>query len=155
MAVYSDGVADEWGLAIRPDVLAWLKELRRTDRESAQLVGAAIQYVLENGGPAVGRPLVDHIERTRRISNLKELRPPTKGDSEIRILFVFDESRMMTLLVAGDKKPSYSRVSWYREAIKKAEAEYAEHYRARSSRPTQVSRVPENTRAVRRSGPKR
>jgi hypothetical protein len=45
--------------------------------------------VLERNGPAVGRPLVDSIT-VSRIANLKELRPPSAGRSQIRILFVFN-----------------------------------------------------------------
>jgi hypothetical protein len=43
--------------------------------------------VLERNGPAEGRPLVDSITASR-IANMKELRPPPSGRSEIRILLV-------------------------------------------------------------------
>jgi DNA-binding XRE family transcriptional regulator len=48
--------------------------------------------VLERNGPAEGRPLVDSIT-TSRIANMKELRPPSSGRTEIRILLVFDPWR--------------------------------------------------------------
>lgn len=100
----------------------WLIELRRSDRASAYLVGAAIQHVLEHG-PGVGRPLVDTL-RGSSIRNLKELRPGSSGSSEIRILFVFDPVRRMVLLVAGDKAGRWSE--WYERAVPLAEARYQE-----------------------------
>ena len=50
---------------------------------------------------------------------MKELRPPSVGRSEIRILFVFDPWRSVILLIAGDKSGQWNR--WYREAIPEAE----------------------------------
>lgn len=40
-------------------------------------------------GPTLGRPLVDTLEHSH-LRNLKELRPGSRGRSEIRMLFVFD-----------------------------------------------------------------
>jgi hypothetical protein len=45
--------------------------------------------ILERNGPGEGRPLVDSITASRT-ANMKELRPPSSGRSEIRILLVFD-----------------------------------------------------------------
>ncbi|WP_442877584.1 type II toxin-antitoxin system RelE/ParE family toxin [Dactylosporangium sp. AC04546] len=56
------------------------------------------------------------------IANLKELRPPSSGRSEIRIIFVFDPWRCAVLLVAGDKSGQWQR--WYRTAIPMAEDLY-------------------------------
>lgn len=57
--------------------------------------------VLKRNGPAVDRPLVDTITLAQ-IANMKELRPPSTGRSEIRILLVFDPRRSAILLMAGD-----------------------------------------------------
>jgi hypothetical protein len=111
-----------WVLVAHPEVRQWLIKLRHSDRESAYLVGAAIQHVLENG-PGTGRPLVDTL-RSSNMRNLKELRPGSSGTSEIRILFVFDCARRMMLLVAGDKAGRWSE--WYERAIPLAEARYQE-----------------------------
>jgi hypothetical protein len=78
--------------------------------------------MLEAQGPALGRPLVDSIQNTV-VHNLKELRPGSRGRSEIRILFVFDSVRNAVLLVAGDKAGDWTR--WYRENIPLAERRYA------------------------------
>ena len=58
------------------------------DRLSHQLVNQAI-LVLERNGPAEGRPLVDSVTASR-VANTQELRPPSGGRSEVRILFVFE-----------------------------------------------------------------
>jgi hypothetical protein len=99
----------------------FLDALYSADRDTHRLVNKAI-LVLERNGPAEGRPLVDSITASV-ITNLKELRPPSTGRSEIRILFVFDPWRSAILLVAGDKSGHWSR--WYREAIPEAEQRYA------------------------------
>jgi hypothetical protein len=67
---------------------------------------------------------VDSITASR-IANLKELRPPSAGRSEIRILFVFDPWRSAILLVAGDKSGQWDR--WYRSAIPRAEQIYEDY----------------------------
>jgi len=77
------------------------RAIAESDRASHQLVNQAI-LVVERNGPAEGRPLVDTITASR-VANMKELRPPSAGRSEIRILLVFDPWRSAVLLVAGDK----------------------------------------------------
>ncbi|MEU8079017.1 type II toxin-antitoxin system RelE/ParE family toxin [Catellatospora citrea] len=119
-----------WLLVVHPEVRDWLHQIRKTDRETAALIGYAIQHVIDGRGPDEGRPLVDRIHGSR-LHNLKELRPASSGDSEVRILFVFDPVRRMVLLVAGDKAGSWRR--WYDIAIPLAEARYAEHLAAQSS----------------------
>lgn len=108
-------------LEIVTEVLDWLHRLRRTDRDSAMLVGQAITALLAEG-PSLGRPLVDRIKGSR-LHNLKELRPGSSGTTEIRILFIFDPDRNAVLLVAGDKAGQWT--TWYRHAIPLAETRYA------------------------------
>jgi hypothetical protein len=95
---------------------------------SHRLVNQAI-LVLERNGPAEGRPLVDTVTASR-IANMKELRPPSAGRSEVRILLVFDPWRSAVLLVAGDKSGQWSR--WYRTAIPQAEQLYADYLAERA-----------------------
>ena len=61
-----------------------LGELYESDRASHQLVNQAI-LVLERNGPAEGRPLVDAVTGSK-LASMKELRPPSAGRSEIRLL---------------------------------------------------------------------
>ncbi|GAB1688827.1 hypothetical protein KRM28CT15_06300 [Krasilnikovia sp. M28-CT-15] len=117
----------EWEILMTSQVESFLDTLYQSDRESHRLVNQAI-LVLERNGPAEGRPLVDSITASQ-ISNMKELRPPSVGRTEIRILFVFDPWRSAVLLVAGDKSGQWNR--WYREAIPEAEQLYATYLKER------------------------
>jgi hypothetical protein len=113
----------EWEILITTQVEGFLDDLYDSDPVSHQLVNQAI-LVLERNGPAEGRPLVDTVTASR-IANMKELRPPSGGRSEVRILLVFDPWRSAVLLVAGDKSGQWSR--WYRTAIPQAEQLYADY----------------------------
>ncbi len=118
----------EWELLLTAEIETFLDELYDSDPVSHQLVNQAI-LVLERNGPAEGRPLVDTITASR-IANLKELRPPSAGASEIRILLVFDPWRSAILLVAGDKSGQWDR--WYRTAIPRAEQLYEDYLAERA-----------------------
>jgi hypothetical protein len=117
----------EWEILMAGQVEEFLDQLYVLDRDSHRLVNQAI-LVLERNGHAEGRPLVDSITASR-LSNLKELRPPSAGRTEIRILFVFDPWRSAVLLVAGDKSGQWAR--WYREAIPEAEQLYDTYLKER------------------------
>ena len=118
----------EWDVYQTDEVTAWLVELQADDPKSADLVDDAI-YTLSRSGPTLGRPLVDTIAGSK-IKNLKELRPPSSGTSEIRILFAFDPWRSTILLVAGDKSGKWRR--WYTEAIPRAEQLYEVYLKERA-----------------------
>jgi hypothetical protein len=113
----------EWEILMTTQVEGFLDELYESDRDSHRLVNQAI-LVLERNGPGEGRPLVDTITASR-IANMKELRPPSAGRSEVRILLVFDPWRSVILLVAGDKSGAWSK--WYRSAIPQAEELYEDY----------------------------
>ncbi len=104
-------------------VEAFLDDLHDADPGSHQLVNQAI-LVLERNRPAEGRPLVDTVTASR-IANMKELRPPSAGRSEVRILLAFDPWRSAVLLVAGDKSGQWAK--WYRTAIPLAEQLYEDY----------------------------
>ncbi|MFF9570569.1 type II toxin-antitoxin system RelE/ParE family toxin [Streptomyces sp. NPDC014685] len=95
------------------EVREWLLGLRKSDRDTARLVGQALQALVEEG-PGLGRPLVDRIKGSS-MHNLKELRPGSGGTSEIRVLFVFDPDRNAVLLVAGNKSGRWRE--WYSRSI--------------------------------------
>ena len=113
-----------WTVILVGEVADWYLELVGRDPETAELVEAAIDLLAEEG-PALGRPLVDSIEGSEgsQVRNMKELRPGSRGRSEIRILFVFDPARQAVLLVAGDKSGNWT--AWYRDNIPLAERRYA------------------------------
>jgi hypothetical protein len=60
-----------------------------------------------------------------RIHHLKELRPGSAGQSEIRVLFAFDPTRSALLLLGGNKAGNWQR--WYRQNIPIAEQLYLEY----------------------------
>ena len=101
-------------------VSQWLLMLDESSR--AQVVAAL--EILQEHGPALGRPLVDNISGSRH-RNMKELRPGSSGKSEIRILFAFDPIRQAILLVAGDKSGQWQH--WYRKNIPIADELYDRH----------------------------
>jgi len=86
-----------WGIDVGY-VEEWIRSL---DRVSLQRINAALE-ILEQEGPALGRPLVDSIKGSRH-ENMKELRPGSVGSTELRILFILDPERRAILLVDGDK----------------------------------------------------
>ena len=88
-------------------------------------------------GPALGRPLVDTLEDDD-LNSRKELRPGSRGRSEIRITFIFDPDRETIFLVAGDKAGKWSR--WYDEAIPLAKSRYAEYRAEKKAEKTKEGR---------------
>ena len=58
--------------------------------------------VLEQFGPALGRPYVDSLKGTDTVKNLKELRVQHKG-KPYRVFFAFDPLRQAVMLCGGDK----------------------------------------------------
>lgn len=71
------------------------------DASEQQDVLAAI-LVLEQFGPALGRPYVDSLKGTDKVKNLKELRVQHKG-KPFRVFFAFDPLRQAVMLCGGSK----------------------------------------------------
>lgn len=96
-------------------------------QDSATLAGIyAALDMLQEKGPALGRPLVDTLSHTT-LKNLKELRPASPGKTEVRILFAFDPDRKAIMLLGGDKSKGGAKrawAAWYRKAIPAAEKRY-------------------------------
>lgn len=66
--------------------------------------------------------------KASRHKNMKELRPPSAGSTEIRVLFAFDPKRTAVLLPGGDKRGTWT--DWYRGSIPIADARYEDHLNA-------------------------
>jgi len=113
-------VGMRWEVITHPAVDEWLAAL---DRDSFAQVTAAVRE-LRGTGPALGRPLADTVKESRH-RNMKELRPGSRGRSEIRILFAFDPARQAILLVAGDKAGQWRQ--WYKRAVPLADDRFDEH----------------------------
>lgn len=105
--------------------------LSQQDAMTEALVLAAVER-LSALGPNLKRPLVGTIRGSRH-HNMKELRPASTGNSEVRILFIFDPKRRAVLLLAGDKAngarlrkaPKWN--DWYRQAIPQADDLYDQY----------------------------
>jgi hypothetical protein len=114
-----------WEVSLHPEVEAWYPGLCKSDPETADLIEDAIDQLVDEG-PTLRRPLADRLKGSR-YHNMKELRPPSSGTSEIRLLYAFDPRREAIFLVAGDKSGNWE--GWYREAIPLADGRFAEHLR--------------------------
>ena len=112
-----------WEIRLHPEVEEWYLAICESDPNSGDLIEDAIDQLADEG-PTAGRPLVDRVKGSR-FQNMKELRPPSSGQSEIRMLFAFDPAREAIILVAGDKSGRWE--SWYRTAIPLADERFTEH----------------------------
>ncbi|MDR8412311.1 type II toxin-antitoxin system RelE/ParE family toxin [Nonomuraea sp. 3-1Str] len=112
-----------WEISLHPAVEEWYLAVCVDDPGTADLIHAAIDQLAEEG-PTARRPLVDRVKGSR-YHNMKELRPPSTGTTEIRMIFAFDPVREAIFLVAGDKAGNWS--DWYDKAIALADERYTEH----------------------------
>jgi len=74
-----------WAVKVTDEYATWFTTLIKEDLGSATQVAQAVAALREEG-PALGRPLVDRLKGAK-IHHLKELRPGSRGRSEIRIIF--------------------------------------------------------------------
>lgn len=107
-----------WTVELEP-IKEWLDGL---DQDTAYQIYAALD-ILKDKGPNLKRPLVGKIEGSV-IKSMKELRPGSTGDSEVRILFAFDPKRKAVMLIGGDKQGKWDK--WYKTAIREAESRYVD-----------------------------
>ncbi len=101
-----------WPVLLHPGVEAWFLGFCRDDPISpmgsrTDGLSDAIDQLVELG-PGLGRPLVDRIQGSQ-FHNMKELRSPSTGSSEVRMLLAFDPAREPSFLVAGDKAGNWNR----------------------------------------------
>lgn len=88
-------------------------------------------HLLEEFGPALGRPWADTLKGSKH-PNMKELRFKA-ADGVWRVAFAFDRRRRAILLVAGDKSGGSER-RFYRELIRKADERFDKHLGAAKGR---------------------
>ena len=97
-----------WEVEFTDQFEEWWSDLGEQQQE---YMDAAIQ-LLQDKGPALGRPLVDTI-KTSIHANMKELRISKGGD--LRVLFAFGPTRKAILLCGGDKQGDWDR--WYNDNV--------------------------------------
>ena len=108
-----------WEVEFTDQFGEWWKSLSEREQDT---VRAAVEIVQERG-PALGRPFVDTVHGSRH-ANMKELRSRA---GHIRVLFAFDPRRTAILLIGGDKTDRWNE--WYRDMIPVADDLYDEHLR--------------------------
>src|SRR5690606_9419452 len=112
-----------WTVKVTDEYATWFRVLLKEDLDSAVQVAQAVAALREEG-PTLGRPLVDRLKGSC-LHHLKELRPGSRGRSEIRIIYAFDPTRSALLLLGGDKAGNWER--WYKENIPLAEQLYIDY----------------------------
>lgn len=109
----------EWDVEVR-----WISEWLTACDSATRVQVAASLRMISVTGPGLGRPLVDTVRHSRH-RNMKELRPPSAGSSELRILFAFDPRRTAVMLFAGDKRGTWNQ--WYAKHIPIADSRFDVH----------------------------
>src|SRR5947209_308807 len=104
-----------WDVEFTDEFRSWWNTLSETEQEQ---ITVRVER-LQQGGPGLGRPLVETIT-TSRHANMKELRM-----GSIRIFFIFDPRRTAILLVGGDKAGRWQ--DFYTEVVTLADDLYDQH----------------------------
>jgi hypothetical protein len=107
-----------WEVKVSDEFVEWYDSLNEHEGES---VDSAVDMLVEYG-PTLGRPYVDTLNGSA-YPNMKELRVQHQG-RPYRILFAFDPRRNAYLILGGDKT---GYMDWYLDAIRRADAIYAQH----------------------------
>ena len=111
-----------WSVVKTAAFNAWFAELPTNEQKRV----IALEILLSQEGPGLGRPVVGKIEASRH-PNMKELR---RGSN--RILFAFDPQRTAVLLVGGNKRGQWR--SWYPTAVSAADRLFDHHLRSLGER---------------------
>ena len=111
-----------WEIEYTDEFESWWQTL--SARQQAAITTRVSQ--LEQRGPNLGRPEVDHV-RSSRHQNMKELRA-SADNPMLRVLFAFDPRRSAILLLGGDKSGQWNE--WYRTAVPAADRLFDEHLAA-------------------------
>ena len=113
-----------WEVEYTEQFRAWYEPLAEEDQDA--LIGRV--ELLEQTGPALGRPLVDNVHQSKH-PHMKELR----AERGLRVLFAFDPRRTAILLIGGDKSPddptSPTWNRWYDTFVPIADTLYDAHLR--------------------------
>lgn len=107
-----------WEVEVSDEFVVWYDSLNEQEGVS---VDCAVDMLAEYG-PTLGRPFADTLTGSK-FANLKELRVQHLG-RPYRILFAFDPRRNAYLILGGNKAGDDK---WYVDAIRQAEAIYAQH----------------------------
>jgi hypothetical protein len=104
-----------WDIEVTDQFAEWWDTLSFEDQQALK----PPVDMLAQGGPGLGRPLVDTIKGSRH-ANMKELRA-----AMFRVLFAFDPKRTAILLIGGDKRNNWQ--DFYTQMIPLADDLFDEH----------------------------
>jgi hypothetical protein len=107
-----------WEVEYTDEFENWWNSLSEEEQEEI----AAKVELLEERGPALGRPHADVIT-TSRHSHMKELRGKV-DERHLRVLFGFDPRRHALLLIGGDKTED---LRWYDKFVPLADDLFDKH----------------------------
>jgi len=88
-----------WEIITSENYDDWFQE--QTEDDKAAIFGKV--YLLGEYGPNLKRPHADTLKGSKKLANLKELRPKTDAH-EFRIAYIFDPERKGLLLIGVIKK---------------------------------------------------
>ena len=108
-----------WDIITSESYNDWFEE----QTEASKVAIFSKIYLLGEYGPNLGRPHADTLKGSKKLKNLKELRPQT-NEHVFRIAYIFDPERKGVLLIGGDKKGKDEK-RFYKDIIKEAENIYA------------------------------
>lgn len=112
-----------WPAEVFDPARTWLHSLRTDDPDTLQQISAAIK-VLRETGPTLNEPLVKPV-KTSQFGEMRELRPGSAKNTEIRLLFAWDPRRTAVFFVGGNKAGNWDR--WYLTNVPLADRLYQNH----------------------------
>jgi hypothetical protein len=126
----------DWEVITSESYDAWFEEQDEDDK----VVIRSKVYLLGEYGPNLGRPHADTLKGSKKLSNLKELRPKTEAHV-FRVAYIFDPERKGLLLTGGDKKGKNQK-KFYKDLIKQAEQIYAAYLKKKAEEKEKQNGIP-------------
>jgi hypothetical protein len=114
----------------------WFEE---QDEDDKAVIRSKV-YLLGEQGPNLGRPHADTLKGSKKLSNLKELRPKTEAHV-FRVAYIFDLERKALLLIGGDKKGKNQK-KFYKDLIRQAEQIYAVYLEKKAKEKEKQNGIP-------------
>jgi hypothetical protein len=126
----------DWEIITSESYDAWFEE---QDEDDKAVIRSKV-YLLGEQGPNLGRPHADTLKGSKKLPNLKELRPKT--DAHVfRVAYKFDPGRKGLLLTGGDKKGKNQK-KFYKDLIKQAEQIYIAYLKKKAEEKEKQNGIP-------------
>lgn len=109
----------KWEVEFTEEFSEWWNSLMEEEKISVDASVTLLEYF----GTQLKFPHSTHIEGTKKVKHLRELRVQHKGQP-FRILYAFDPRRTAILLIGGNKRGDNG---WYKKFVPVAEKLYLKH----------------------------